>query len=171
MKSFRFLALLLIPIFAIAATMTKRPGTILEHNYVATNNWKFGTGISIATSDTQYLYLDSANAKGFTTSSLKYRSVQSSTFDKIPDSLAFCLEGVAITDAADFTNVPQYSLDNGTTWDIIGSALTITLGTTREIACKKVMFMPAANYRLLTWISTATDTVTLYRARVFPSYK
>lgn len=175
MKSFRLLALILLPIITFAASMTKYAGAGVEHNYVMTNRWTLvsTTGDTLATDDSVYLYRDTTGSThGYDVSNLRNRSIAPYSADLLPDSLQFCVEGKSIADVSTITHKIQYSLDNGTNWGLLGTATGSTvIETTRGITCFKYGFVPTAMYRWIAWPSTATDTLILYKAIASPSFK
>ncbi len=178
----KYLVLLLLPVFLTGlllspaeAANANRPGQVKYHNFVSYLDWK-ADSTKLASSDTLFFVLDSANSVPFNTAAIgKMKSTIETEFARIPDSVGFLIKAFGDgSDASNYEFAVQYSL-NGKSGPFytLGTPDTITLANaTAQVnypLCRK--FIPDAMMRFLIKTTTATDTTRVAEVRALPIFR
>lgn len=180
MKKFLVPLLLFAALFAgmalpAAAANANRPGQVKYHNFISYLGWK-ADSTRVASADTLFLVLDSANSVPFNTATIgRMKSPIETEFARTPDSIGFVLQTFGdISDASSYEFNVQYSL-NGKSgpWYTLGTPDTITIAdTTKQVNYPKArVLIPDAMVRGTIKTTTATDITRLKEARFTPIFR
>lgn len=168
--------LLLAILFALtlpaSAANANLGGQKKYHNFISYLDWKRDS-VNVASSDTLFLWADSASTVPFTTAAVGVmKSPLETSPARMPDSIGFMVKSFGdAADASTFNFGVQFSL-NGKSgpWYAVGTADAITdAGATAQVDFPIARrLVPDAMFRVYITTTTATDVSRIAEVRAFP---